>query len=149
MVSLIGNNLVVINDRIFRATADADYVTLDFPNDLTNIKVSKEGNTIFAMNQTGNIVIMTMRLLRGSADDIFLNSLIQSMRNDFSGFTLLTGSFTKRVGDGAGNIVNEIYTMSNGVFKKVPGGKASAEGDTEQSVAVYEIWFYNNNRAMA
>lgn len=148
MVSLTGNDVVVINGRVFRGTADADYVNLEFDNDIASAKVSKDGNTIFALNQTGFLGKMTIRLLRGSPDDIAMNSWLQNLRNDFSGFTLLTGSFTKRIGDGAGNVVNEVYNLANGIFKKFPNVKSNAEGDTEQSVTVYEVWFYNQGRVM-
>jgi len=147
-VSLTGNDVVVIDGRVFHGVADADYVHLEFDNDLAKLKVSKDGNTIFALDQTGNIVKVTMRLLVGSADDIVLNSRLQQMKNDFSGFTLLVGSFTKRVGDGAGNVKNVVYSLANGIFKKMVAAKSNAEGDTEQSVAVYEMMFFNQSRAV-
>jgi hypothetical protein len=148
MVSLTGNDVVIVNGRVFHGVADADYVVIEFDNDISAAKVSKDGNTIFALNQTGFLGRMTMRLLRGSPDDIFMNSLLQGLRNDFSAFTLLTGSFTKRVGDGAGNVANDVYSLGNGIFKKLPGAKSNAEGDTEQSVTIYEVWFYNQARAI-
>ena len=80
---------------------------------------------------------------------IFLNSLLQSQRNDFSGFTLMKATFTKRIGDGAGKVANEVYVLANGLCKKLPGAKSNAEGDTEQSVVIYEIWFTNQGRTIA
>ena len=147
-VSLTGNDVVVLDGRVFHGVADADYVHLEFDNDIANLKVSKDGNTIFALNETGNIVKVTMRLLVGCADDVVLNSRFQQMKNDFSGFTLMAGSFTKRVGDGAGNIKNVVYSMANGIFKRMVPAKSNAEGDTEQSVAVYEMLFRNQSRAI-
>ena len=147
-VSLTGDDVVVIDGRVFHGVADADYVHLGFDNDLAKLKVSKDGNTIYALDQTGNIVTVTMRLLRGSADDIVLNSRLQQMKNDFSGFTLMVGSFTKRIGDGAGNVKNDVYSLANGIFKKMVAATANAEGDTNQSVAVYEMVFFNQNRAV-
>ena len=147
-VSLTGEDVVVLNGRVLHDVADNDFVHLEFDNDLANLKVSKDGNTIYALNQTGNMVKATLRLLLGSADDIALNSRLQSQKNDFSGFTLLTGSFTKRVGDGAGNVKNVVYSLANGIFKKMPNALTNAEGNVEQSVAIYEAIFYNQSRAI-
>lgn len=147
-VSLTGRDVIVLDGRVLHDTADGDFVTLEFENDIANAKVSKDGNTIFALNQTGNLVKATIRVLLGSADDVVLNSRFQQLKNDFSGFTLLAGSFTKRVGDGAGNVKNVVYNLANGIFKRMPNVKSNAEGDTEQSVASYEILFYNQSRAV-
>lgn len=147
-VSLTGEDVVVIGGRVFHGLADQDYVTLEFPNDLANMKVSKEGNSIYALNQSGIMVKVTLRVLMGGPDDQFLNAQVQQMLNDFSGFLLMAGSFTKRVGDGAGNVKNVLYQMAGGIFQKYPGAKSNSEGDTDQSVAVYEMMFRNNSRAI-
>lgn len=148
-VSLTGSDVAVINGRIFHDVADGDFAKLEFDTDIANMKVSKDGNTIYALNETGRLVKTTLRLLIGSADDTFLNSLLQQMLNDFAGFTLMTGSFTKRVGDGKGNAANVVYSMSGGIIKRYPSAKSNAEGDVEQSVAVYELMFRNQGRAIA
>lgn len=147
-VSLTGEDVVVIEGRVLHGLADADYISLEFPQDIANMKVSKEGNSIYALNQSGIMVKATIRVLMGGADDQFLNSRLQQMLNDFSGFHLLTGSFSKRVGDGAGNVKSVIYQLAGGIFQKYPAAKSNAEGDTEQSVAVYELMFRNNSRAI-
>lgn len=147
-VSLTGKDVIVIDGRVFHDVADGDFALLEFDNDIASIKVSKDGNSIFALNETGNVVKATLRVLLGSADDVVLNSRLQQLKNDFSGFTLLVGSFTKRVGDGAGNVKNVVYNLANGIFKKNVNVKSNAEGDTDQSVAVYELLFRNQNRAI-
>jgi hypothetical protein len=148
-VSLSGKDAIVINGRIFNDFADGDVANLTFPNDLANVKASKDGNLIFAFNETGRICNFALRVLIGSADDKYLNSLMQSMKSDFSGFNVLTGTFVKRIGDGKGNITNSIYVLSGGVFKKQPEQKNNVEGDTSQSVVVYELLFGNGNRNIA
>jgi hypothetical protein len=147
-VSLTGADVIVINGRVFHDFADQDFVKLEPDQDLANLKVSKDGNTIYALNQTGRQVPVTIRLLRGSADDRFLNSLLQQMLNDFSAFTLMVGSFTKRIGDGVGNVSSEVYQLAGGVFKRYPSAKSSAEGDTDQSVAEYMLVFLNGGRSI-
>lgn len=147
-VSLTGADGIQVNDRILNDLADGDCVHLTFPNDLTAVKASKNGNMIYAFNETGKQVLCTLRILAGSPDDKFLNSLLQTMKNDFSGFILMTGNFSKRVGDGKANISTVIYQLTGGVIKKQQEAKTSAEGDTEQSVAVYEITYGNADRAI-
>lgn len=148
-VSLTGQDVVVISGRVLSDLADGDFAVLDFDTDLANLKVSKDGNIIYALNQSGRQVKVTLRLLLGSSDDIALNSWMQSMLTDFSGFTLLAGSFTKRVGDGAGNVRNVVYSLANGIFKRLVPTKSSSEGDTDQSVAVYELAFLNQSKTIA
>lgn len=147
-VSLSGADTIQIDGRILQDLADGDAVNLTFPNDLANVKASKNGNMIYAFNETGKIVNCSLRVLLGSADDKFLNSRMQEMKNDFSSFILLTGSFSKRVGDGQANINTDVYQMSGGIFKKQVEAKTSAEGDVSQSVAVYELLFGNGDKSI-
>lgn len=140
-VSLTGNDVIKINNRIFSDLADADAVTLTFPNDLAVVKTGKNGNAIYAKNETGNQAEVVIRVLRGSSDDKYLNNELNMMKNDFSGYVLLNGEFIKKIGDGQGNITNDTYLCTGGVPSKQVEAKSSAEGDTEQSVSVYTIRF--------
>lgn len=140
-VSLTGNDVIKINNRIFSDLADADAVTLTFPNDLAVVKTGKNGNAIYAKNETGNQAEVVIRVLRGSSDDKYLNNELNTMKNDFSGYVLLNGEFIKKIGDGQGNITNDTYLCTGGVPSKQVEAKTSAEGDTEQSVSVYTIRF--------
>ncbi len=147
-VSLTGSDGIQIDDRVLANLANGDAVTVEYPNDFGVVKTSKNGNTIYAFNESGRQVEVTVRVLIGSPDDKFLNSRWQELKNDESGFILLTGVFTKRVGDGKGNISTVVYQMAGGVFKKQPSAKTSAEGDVDQSVAVYTITFGNGDRSI-
>jgi len=148
LVSLTGSDTAVINGTIMTGVADGDYCTLAFDNDLAKMKTSKDGNTIYALDQTGRIVKVTMRVLLGSDTDVTLNSLLSDMLSDFASFSLMSGSFTKRVGDGSGKTHDVVYQLTGGIFKRWPNAKSNAEGDTDQSVAVYEIDFLNNSRSI-
>lgn len=147
-VSLTGADTIQIDSRVLNDLADQDAVKLTFPNDIAAVKASKNGNTIFAFNETGRLVEVELRVLLGSADDKYLNSRLQEMKNDFSGFILVNASFSKRVGDGAGNMSTVVYQCTGGVFKKQVEAKTSTEGDTEQSVAVYMINFGNSGKSI-
>lgn len=147
-VSLTGADTIQIDSRVLNDLADQDAVKLTFPNDIAAVKASKNGNTIYAFNETGRLVEAEVRVLLGSSDDKYLNSRLQEMKNDFSGFILLTASFSKRVGDGQGNLSTVVYQCAGGIFKKQVEAKTSTEGDTEQSVAVYSMNFGNAGKSI-
>lgn len=145
-VALTGKDTVIINLRILNDLATGDTVLLEFPDDLVDAKVGKNGNTIYAYKASGLVVNATLRLIRGSADDKFMNALNAQFLNDPAGFVLIQGEFIKRVGDGKGNITTEIYQLNGGVISKMPAAKENVEGDTEQSVVAWPIKFANSAR---
>ena len=147
-VALTGNDTVIINERVFKDLATGDTVNLDFPNNLAEAKVGKNGNTIYAFNSTGRQCTATIRVLRGSADDKYLASEMASYINDPAAYVLLAGEFIKRAGDGAGNVTADIYQFRGGMVQKIPSAKENVEGDTEQAVTIYQIIFANSARIM-
>lgn len=147
--SLTGSDTVTINDRVFADFGDGDIVTLTYPNELVAVKTGKNGNSIYALNETGRQVDVEIRVLRASADDKFLNSLKLAMEADLPSFALLTGQFVKRVGDGLGAVNNEIYTLSGGIFSQSVDAKSNVEGDTEQALSVYRLKFTNAPKSIA
>ena len=148
IVSLTGDDTIKINNQILADFADGDTAVLDFPNDLVNAKTGKDGNSIYAFNNTGRQCTFVLRLLRRGSDDIFLNNLFEQFKNNPAGFALLNGEFIKNVGDGQGNIQQDIYTLSGGIFKRGVNAKENAEGDTEQAIAVWNLLFTNAPRSM-
>lgn len=147
-VALTGADTIQIDSRVLADLADADAVRIEYPDDIAVVKRGKNGNTIYAFNEMGGRVECVVRVLRGSSDDKYLNSRLQAMKNDFSQFSLMTGSFSKRVGNGAGVISTDVYQCSGGVFKRQVNAKTSSEGDTEQSVSEYTIVFGNGDRSI-
>ena len=81
---------------------NGDTTVIDFQNNLAAIATGKDLNTIFAKDESGNNFRMTVRVLRNSKSDIHLNGKQQLQTGDFPAFVLLTGSFSKRLGDGKG-----------------------------------------------
>jgi len=147
-VSLTGKDTIIIDSRILNDLGTGDVANLEFPNNLVEAKTGKNGNVIYAYNASGKVTNVTLRVIRGSADDKYLASRMQEYINDPPTFILIAGEFIKRVGDGAGNITADIYTMKGGVVQKIPGGKENVEGDTEQSLSIYVIVFANTDRVM-
>lgn len=148
IVSLTGDDTIKINDQIFADFGDGDTAVLDFPNDLMQAKTGKDGNSIFAFNNSGRQCTFVLRLLRGGSDDTFLNNLFASQVNSPAGFTLLTGEFIKNIGDGQGNIRQDIYALSGGTFKRGVNAKENTEGDTEQAISVWNLLFTNAPRSI-
>ena len=148
-VALTGNDISKVNDRILVDFGDGDVVNLDFPNNIAEGKKGKNKNSIISFNATGLQVTATIRVLKGSADDKYLNAEMNSYLNNKEGYILLTGSFIKRVGDGLGNVTNEEYTMNTGFIQKIPNSKENVEGDTEQGVSIYQIMYMNTGRSLS
>lgn len=147
-VALTGKDVIKIDGRLLNDLMDGDCAALSFPNDLCTPKTGKNGNAIYAFKYDGRQAELSLRVLRGSADDKFLNNKLALFKNDPAAFVLMSGELSKQVGDGAGNIASDTYILSGGVFKKQVDGKENAEGDTEQAVAIYTLAFTNAPRTI-
>ena len=148
-IAMSGNDTVIINNRIFSDFADGTVAKLDFPNDIATVKTGKNGNSIYGLNETGKQADCEIRLIRGSADDKFLNGLLAQQQNNFAGFPLMVGQFIKKLGDGLGGISNDTYITSGGVFTKQVPAQSNVEGESEQSVSIYAIKFSNAPRVIS
>ncbi len=140
-ISMTGDDTIIIDNRSLADLADNDCVALSFPNEIATIKTGKNGNSIFALNESGKQADLILRVLRGSADDKILNGRMAQQDANFAGFVLINGEFIKKVGDGSGKITSDTYIASGGVFGKRVEAKSNVEGDTEQSIAIYNIKF--------
>lgn len=147
-IALSGSDTINFNNRVLADLADGNCVELTFPNDISNVKTGKNGNSIYGLNESGKQCEVKVRLLRGSADDKFMQNLLTQQQANFAGTVLMIGQFIKKVGDGQGNITSDTYIMSGGVFTKQVEGKTNVEGETEQSVAMYTIKFSNAPRVL-
>lgn len=147
-VALSGSDTVVINGRVFHDLAEGNCVELKFPNDIAQVKTGKNGNSVYALNESGKQCEMDLRLVRGSSDDKFLNALLTQQNANFAGFILMQGEFVKQVGDGQGNILNDTYVTSGGIFVRQVDAMSNVEGDVAQSVSVYKMKFSNAPRAL-
>ena len=56
--------------------------------------------------------------------------------------------FRSRVGDGDGNVTQDQYAATGGVFTHNVDAKTNAEGDEEQSVSVYRFKFADVQRVL-
>ena len=52
------------------------------------------------------------------------------------------------MGDGQGNVINDVYELAGGVISKIPGGKENTDGDVTQAESVYKVKFANAARVI-
>lgn len=147
-ISMTGNDTITINNRVLVDLADADCAALTVPNEMATLKTGKNGNTIYSLNESGRQADLALRIIRGSADDKFLNGLMAQQRANFAGFVLMNAELVKRIGDGQGKILSDTYILSGGIFSKGTEAKSNVEGDTEQSIVIYNLKFSNSPRVL-
>ena len=146
--ALTGKDTITINNIPLNDFADGDIGTVDIPNDIFTLQTGKDGNTIFALDESGSNATLTVRLIASSADDKRLNGLIPQSEN-FASTIVLTGSFVKMIGDGQGNISLNSYVMAGGMVQKLPNLKTNVNGDTSQAVVEYIIKFAKAARVIS
>lgn len=147
-IALSGQDSIILRGRILSDLADQDCAALTFPNDIADVKTGKNGNSIYALNETGKQCEVVLRVVRGSSDDKWLNNLLSLQNANFPGTVLMVGEFTKNLGNGAGVVTSDTYILSGGIFSKQVEVKSNVEGDTEQSVALYTMKFSNAPRVL-
>ena len=146
--TVTANDTLTLSGHVFVDLADGDETILTFPNNLVTRKTGKNGNTLFAQNAPGQNCDLTLRLMRGSPDDVYMQGLINTVPTDFPSTVLLAGTFVKRLGDGQGYVVSDTYTLAGGIISKIPEGKENVDGDTSQAVAVYNVIFASGARSL-
>lgn len=148
--SITGSDSLLINERpIVTDLADGSVVEIAYQNDRIGLSTGKNKNTVFADNRTGTNALLTLRIMRGSATDKWLNGLSAQQDKDTVTFSLLQGAFAKRIGDGQGNVSFDTYTLLGGAFQRFPDVQENNQGETEQGVTVYQIIFADCQRALA
>ncbi len=139
-----GSDLIQINSRILADLADGDVAVLDFPNNIVETKVGKNGNSLYAYNEMGQSCSLTLRVTRGSEDDKYINSLLSLYRRNRAGFTTIRVELVKKP---LGN-ASDIYILEGGMIKKYPNTKISTEGDTDALVSEWVIDFTKSQRSI-
>ena len=147
--ALTGNDTFTINKRVLKDLADQITINIEFGNSRVGHTTGKNGNTVYATDKQGENATVKLRLVAGSSDDIFLNGLSVQQEKDLPTFSLMTGTFAKRIGDGNGAVKFINYNLLGGVFEQFIDTQEQLQGDTEQGIAVYTLWFAQAERAIA
>ena len=148
MESYTGQDIIKFNDRLLTNFADGDVVTVTYPNELHGMKDGKNGNSIAAHNEQGNIAEITMRVLKGSPDDKYLNSFVNAWKKHLSSFSPASVEFTKVMTVDNG-ITNEVTALSFVIPSRNVDTKDNVEGDTDQAVSIYSFRAGVGDRALA
>lgn len=148
ITAVAGNDVLIINGTVITGHADGDAYKLEPQGPISQYKISKDGNSIVALQYTGILCKLTVRLVRDCPDDQVLNALLQSWIASPNTFSLMDATYVKSTGDGKGNVTDEVYSLAGGVFETIPGATTNMDGNTEQSVTVYTLWFRNDARLM-
>jgi hypothetical protein len=147
--SLVGSDTIKINQRILADLPHGEVAKVTYETDLVTVKTGKTGNTIFAQNASGLSATMELKVIRGSADDAALNSILQNYKGNPTAFTLISAELVKRLGDGQGNVIADAYVLTGGVISKQVEVTSNVEGDVEQGVSAYTMKFAFAARAIA
>lgn len=148
-VALVGSDTIKINQRLLTDVPDGDVAKLTYDTDSVTVKVGKNGNTIYAQNESGRMAKVELRVMRGSADDKFLLSQMTLQNSNLPGYVLLSGELVKRIGDGQGNVTSDNYLLGGGVFSKMIETVSNVEGEKEQAVATYMLTFGGATRSLS
>lgn len=146
---LNGNDTLTIDGVNINDFSDGTIIEISHPNQIANIVTGKDGNTIFAKNETGLNASLVLRILRGSSNDRFMNGRLIAQQASPETFTLMAGTFVKHLGDGLGNQMRDTFDLMAGVFVSLPDVTTSVAGDTEQATTVYTIQFAASKRSLS
>ena len=148
MQAYTGKDIIKFNDRVLSNFANGDVAVISFPNELHGMNNGKDGNSLAAHNEQGNIAELEMRIIKGSADDKYLNSFVLAWKGHSDEFAPAAAEFTKMITTEAGRVSE---TTSLGFI--FPIGqietRANTDGDTDQMVSVYRFRAGTSGRALA
>lgn len=141
-------DLIEINGRQLTDLADGDCVVITFPNELSALTTGKNGNNIASHNETGRNAEVALRIVAGSNDDKFLNSIVNAWKDRLDTFEPMTADFSKLITvDGGKTTLN--ISCSFGIPVKDVETKENVEGDKEQGVSVYNFRFGDHKRSLS
>jgi hypothetical protein len=146
--SVLGDDTIKIGNRILADFGHGEIAKVSYSTDLATVKTGKNGNTIFAQNASGFQATMELKVLRGSSDDKFLQSLLTLYRSTPTTFVLQNAEIVKKIGDGTGVTISDTYILTGGIPTKQIEMIVNVEGDVEQALSVYTFIFATSDRAL-
>lgn len=146
VVALTGRDTIQVGGNVFTDFGDGDVATLTFANDLASAVNGKNNNAVISENATGGVGELVIKLIRGSKDDIFLNSQLSAYRAYSPGYVLMPGRFVKQIGTGTGAINRDTYIGFGGHVTKLPDANSSSDGKTDDGQVTWTIRFTNVQR---
>lgn len=140
IVSAAENTTLVLNGSVFTTFAEGDYITLAPVNPLTSRTNSANGGININTRVDGSVHDLTLRVQKGGADDILLNS----WRNTAAP-TVINGSMKENfIRDGVEAV--DTYTLEGGSITTLPTDTKNNQDDN--SMMEYVIQFRSAVRAL-
>ena len=146
--SLIGSDTITINHKLLADFGSGEVAKITFPTDLATVKTGKNGNTIFVQNASGFQSSMEVKVIRGSADDKYLQTQLTLYKSTPTLYILDNVEVIKEIGDGHGKKTSDTYTLTGGIPTKSVEMVVNVEGVTDQAISVYTWIFATNARAI-
>lgn len=147
--SLLGSDTIKIGERVLADFGSGEVAKISYATELATVKTGKNGNTIFVQNASGFQASLEVKVIRGSADDKALQSLLTSYRSNPTGYVLQNAELSKKIGDGSGVVSADTYVLTGGIPTKQVEAVVNVEGDTEQAISVYTWVFAVSDRAIS
>jgi len=141
-VSLLNRGALIFGSaepRVFSDFANGNFIGIEFSNPDSSYEIGR-GGSIVTCNTNSEQATLTVRLLRGSPDDVFLTGVRADYRRSPETFVLMTGNASIKIGSGGGEVTTENYTLSEGSFANPPTFTTDTAGDIETAVVV---WTFN------
>jgi hypothetical protein len=150
-LSLFGNDTIKFNERLLTDFGSGEVAKISYPTELATVKTGKSGNAVFVQNASGFQATLELKVIRGSGDDKFIQSLVTSYRSDPVLFVLANAELVKLIGSGVAGTpaTNDTYILTGGVPTKQVEVVSNVEGDTEQALSVYTWAFAVSDRALS
>lgn len=148
-LSLLGSDTIKIGERILSDFGSGEVAKISYATELATVKTGKNGNTIFVQNASGFQAMLEVKVIRGSADDKALQSILTSYRSNPTAFVLQNAELAKKIGDGTGVVSSDTYVLTGGIPTKQVEVTSNVEGDTEQGLSAYTFVFAVSDRAIS
>lgn len=146
--SLLGSDAIKVGGRNITDFSSGEVGKVTYPSELATVKTGKNGNTIYVQNASGFQATLEIKVIRGSADDKALNTFLKNYRENPTGYVLKDAEITKIIGDGAGNVTSDTYTLVGGIPTKQVEVAVNTEGDVEQAISSYTFVFATSERSI-
>lgn len=140
VLSLCGKDGIVFDNQAISGLADGDAAVLTMGGDITARAVGFNKNMVIAPDLNGYVATLELRVLKGCDDDKRLYNKFKTYEQDPPAYVLSTASLSKRLGDGSGNITNDVYNLTALHFTQAPTtATINVNGSTDQVVTVYTL----------
>jgi hypothetical protein len=124
------NTTVTLNGRVFVDLANGDAVKIAFPNEVSSKTMGINKSSVIKQRMDKDSADVTIRVLKASTDDVFLNNALNQPSPTIFGGSIKT-NFSRDGVDGV-----DSYALENGTIMKRPE-------DTRNNVDGEEIMEYS------